>query len=481
MKYASVTTLLACWLLLSLVACTPSPPTGDVTSLRYPPLVFQVPEVEKLTLPGGIRLYLKEDHELPLVEVTAMVGAGDIGDPADRTGQGGLFAALLRTGGAGDRGPQAFDDELERLAADLSVEIGTYSTTCDLSLRGKDLDSGLQLLADLLRRPRLDGERLELARRQAIEGVRRQDDLPAAIAQRTLMQALYGDHPLGRAPTVATLSAVGRSDLQAFHQRFFTPDNLWLAITGDFQREALLASLERVFGDWQAGPAPRQEIPPLPAAAPPALWLATKPVPQTTILAGEVGIDKDAPDLQAVRVMNWILGGGGFNSRLMREVRSNRGLAYSVYSYFQVGRRLPGPFIAGTETKSASTLEVIRLFRAEMERMRQEPVTAAELALAKESLINSFVFAFTDSHEVVSQQLRLDFYGYPADYLQGYRDRLAAVTAVDVRQAASAHLHPDRQALVVVGDPAAFDGDPAGLDLPVTPVLSVAGDTHPSQ
>ena len=200
-------------------------------------------------------------------------------------------------------------------------------------------------------------------------------------------------------------------------------------------------------------------------------------MPQTTILAGEGGIDKDAPDLQAVRVMNWILGGGGFNSRLMREVRSNRGLAYSVYSYFQVGRRLPGPFIAGTETKSATTFEVLRLFRGEMERMRREPVSAAELALAKESLINSFVFAFTDSHEVVSQQLRLDFYHYPADYLQGYRERLAAVTAADVLQAAQDHLHPERQALVVVGDPAAFDGDPAGLGLTIVPVLPVAGDS----
>ena len=201
-------------------------------------------------------------------------------------------------------------------------------------------------------------------------------------------------------------------------------------------------------------------------------------MPQTTLLAGEVGITKDAPDLQAVRVMNWILGGGGFNSRLMREVRSNRGLAYSVYSYFQIGRKLPGPFIAGTETKSGTTLEVIRLLREQMARMRQAPVSAAELALAKESLINSFVFAFTDSHAIVSQQLRLDFYGYPADYLQRYRERVAAVTAADVLQAARDHLHPERQALVVVGNPTAFDGDPASLGLPVKTVAPAGSDNR---
>jgi len=475
MKRALVGSLFLVGLLLGLAACTPKP-TSDVAALTYSPLVFQIPKVEKLILPGGIRLYLKEDHELPLVDITALVGAGDIGDPATRTGQGELFAALLRTGGAGERGPEAFDATLETLAANLSVATDSYATTCELSLRAADLEPGLGLLADLLRRPRFDSGRLELARRQAIEGVRRQDDNPQAIAQRTLKQALYGDHPLGRTPTVATLEAVRREDLVAFHDRYFTPDNLWLAITGDFRREELLGALEQVFGGWEAGPAPRQEIPPLPAPAPPALWLATKAVPQTTLLAGEVGITKDAPDLQAVRVMNWILGGGGFNSRLMREVRSNRGLAYSVYSYFQVGRKLPGPFIAGTETKSGTTLEVIRLLREQMAKMRQAPVSDTELALAKESLINSFVFAFTDSHAVVSQQLRLDFYGYPADYLQRYRERVAAVTAADVLQAARGHLHPERQALVVVGNPTAFDGDPASLGLPVKTVAPAGSD-----
>lgn len=469
--------ILLAGLLLSLAACSPRP-TTDLANLHYPPLDFKIPEVDKLVLPGGIHLYLREDHELPLVEVTAMVGAGDIDDPADRTGQGGLFAAVLRTGGAGERGPEAFDDELERLAADLSVTTDSYATTCELSLRSSDLDAGLGLLADLLRRPRFDSGRLDLARRQAIEGLRRQNDLPAAIAQRTLRRAVYGDHPLGRTPTVATLDAVRRADLVAFHDRFFTPDNLWLAISGDFRREELLAALDRAFGDWQAGPVPQQELPPLPPAPEPALWLASKPVPQSTLLAGEVGIDKDAPDLQAVRVMNWILGGGGFNSRLLREVRSNRGLAYSVYSHFQVGRKLPGMLVVGTETKSATTLEVIRLLREQMEKMRREPVGAAELALAKESLTNSFVFAFSDSHEVVSQQLRLDFYGYPPDFLQRYRERIAAVTVAAVLEAARDHLHPQRQAWVVVGNPAAFDDDPATLGLPVRTVASPGEDNR---
>lgn len=454
------------WLL---AACAPATPVRP-DQLTFPPLTFQVPQVDTLTLASGIRLYLKEDHELPLVEITALVGAGDIGDPPAKTGLGGLFASVLRSGGAGDRTPQQFDEELERMAADLAVASDTYATTCDLSLRSADLVPGLGLLADLLRRPRFAPDRLELARSRALEAIRRQNDDPGAIAQRTLASALYGSHPLGRTPTRESVGAVSREDLIAFHQRHVTPDNLWLAITGDFDRVELLALLEQAFGDWVTPPASPQELPPLEPPAPGAVWVAFKDIPQTTILFGEIGIAKDAPDLQAARVMNYILGGGGFNSRLMREVRSNRGLAYSVYSYFQVGRRLPGPFIAGTETKSETTLAAVNLIRDEMKRLRQEPVTAAELGLAKESLINSFIFAFTDSHAVVSQQLRLDFYGYPENYLRNYREQVAAVTGAEVLQAARDRLHPERQQVVLVGNRDAFDGDPAALGLPVRPV-----------
>lgn len=454
---------------LALCGCV-KPESPRPEDLAYPPLTFHPPEIDKQVLPGGIRLYLKEDHELPLVSVTAMVGAGSIGDPPDKTGRGELFASVLRTGGAGEFAPEAFDRALERLAADLSVSTGTYTTSVDLSLRSVDLEEGLGLLADLLRRPRFAPARLELARLQAIEGVRRRNDLPGAIARRTLMEALYGGHPLGRSPTVETLQAVRRGDLEAFHERYFAPGNLWLAVTGDFDRKRLLSRLDQLFGDWSPNTAPEQEVPSLETSPEPVLRLAGKDISQTTVLFGEIGIDKDAPDLHAVRVMNWILGGGGFNSRLVREVRSNRGLAYSVYSYYQIGRRLPGPFIAGTETKAGSTLETIRLMRREMEKLRSVPVSNAELALARESLVNSFVFAFTDSHEIVKRQLRLDYFDYPEDYLQTYREKILAVTARDVQEAARRHLHPDRQVLVLVGDVAAFDGEPGSLGLPVESV-----------
>lgn len=463
--------LLSAFLLIWLLpACAPLQREVRPDQLTFPPLVFHVPEVETVELANGIRLYLKEDPELPLVQLTAMLGAGSIGEPATLSGLGSLFAAALRTGGAGDYTPASLDQRLEQLAANLGVATDTYATTLDLSLLASDLEPGLDILSDLLRRPAFAPERLELARKQMIEGIRRQNDDPGEIASRALMQALYGEHPLGRTPTVATVSAVGRDDLLDFHRRYFHPNNLWLAVSGDFDRTALLALIERTLGDWPRADFAPQSIPPVTAAAAPMVLVGQKDIPQTTILIGELGIDKDAPDLHAVRVMNYILGGGGFNSRLMREVRSNRGLAYSVYSYFQVGRRLPGPFVAGSETKSDSTIEVVRLLRRLMAEMREAPVSDAELALARESLVNSFVFGFTDSHEVVSQLLRLDFYDYPPGYLETYRERVAAVTAEDVLAAARERLHPDRQKVILVGDVNAFDAAPADLGLPVTPI-----------
>lgn len=455
---------------LFLSACTPTHRELRPDQLEFDPLVFHVPQVDRIELPNGIRLYLKEDPELPLVQVTAMVGAGSIGEPAEKTGLGSLFAAALRTGGAGGYSPDELDRILERQAANLSAATGTYATTIDLSVQASDLPLGLAVISDLLRRPGFAPERMELARKQIIEGIRRQNDLPSSIASRALSRAIYGDHPLGRTPTVESVSAITRDDLVEFHQSYFHPNNTWFAVSGDFDRETLLSLLTRHFGEWPRAGFNPQFIPPVQESPAPKVLAGVKDVPQTTILIGELGIDKSDPDLHAVRVMNYILGGGGFNSRLMREIRSNRGLAYSVYSYYQVGRRLPGPFIAGGETKSSSTMDVVETMRRIMAEMREEPVTDAELELARESLINSFVFAFTDTHDVVTQIMRLDFYEYPEGYLESFRDRVAAVSKEDVLRVAREHLNPDRQKIVLVGDRSAFDEYLEALGIPVEAV-----------
>jgi len=453
-----------------LTACSVTPERLDPRHFSAAPLQFNFPVVVRDQLPNGMQLYQLPDHELPLVELSVMIGSGSISDPASKTGLGDLFATTLRTGGAGDRSPDSFDALLEQHAINLGVSSGTYASLISLSLRSEDLPLGIELLADLLRRPRFAAERLEIARNQAMEAVRRRNDNPGSVAHRAISEALYPGHPFGRSASRGSLERIERIDLLDFAREALHPDNLRLGISGDFSPETLRQLLEQHFGDWAAAGVPAQVVPPLPDPPPAAAWVSDRELPQTTILMAESGIEKSNPDLYAVKVMNYLLGGGGFNSRLMREIRSNRGLAYSVYSYFQVGRRLPGAFIAGCETKNSSVGEVLTLMRQEMHKLKQQPVGETELRRAKESLINSFVFAFEDRHDVVDRQMRIDFFNYPADYLDAYRRRIAAVTVADVQRVAKLYLHPDRQLLVLVGRQADFAPALEQLNLSIEPI-----------
>ena len=455
--------------MVMLAGCV-APLPNHPEQLHYPALEFQLPEVETLVLDNGIRLYLKEDRELPLVQITALIGAGGITTPKEKTGFADLFGSTWRTGGAGDRSPEELDEFLDQLAANLGASMGAYTSQLDLSLRTQDLAQGVAVLADMLRRPRFAPERLELTRLQAQEQVRRQNDSPGAIARRLLMAALYPDSYLGYSPTHDTLAEISQQDLVEFQQTYFAPNELWLAVSGDFDRDRLMQLLKQNFGDWEQREVPAQIMPVVVRPESGLVQVVTKELPQTTVVIGDLGLTKDNPDQYAVRVFNYILGGGGFNSRMMREIRSNRGLAYSAYSYFQVGRRLPGPFVAGTETKNASVVPALTLMREIMTELRDNPVSEDELQLAKESQINSFVFGFENTHSVVNQQMTLTFFGYPADYLAGYRDRIAAVTADDVQRVAREFVDLSRQQLVLVGDPEEFRAELEQIGLPVIDV-----------
>ncbi len=438
--------------LLSLSACAPALPSRP-EQLVYPRLEFHIPAVARFELANGMRVYLREDSELPLVQMTVMVGSGALAAPASATGFDDLFSATLRTGGTASIPAAALEERLDLLAADLSCSMGPYATQLDLSVRRDDLAEGLTMLADLLRRPALAEDKLELARRAALEEVRRRNDDPEGIAFRLLMAALYPDHPLGASPTELSLEAVTREQLVAFHRSHFAPDNLWLAVSGDIRQDELQPLLEKQFGDWPQADIQPPALPPLVPPSAGLLQVVSKDVPQATVVLGDLGLTKDHPDQYAARVLNFVLGGGGFNSRLMREVRSDRGLAYSAWSQFQIGRRFPGPVLAGTETKSASVVEALVLIRRIMADLRSTPVSPGELRIARESLVNSFIFGFTDPHAVVVQRMQLEFYAYPPDYLERYQEQIAAVSAGDVQRVARDYLRPEHQQVIVVGAP----------------------------
>ena len=435
--------------------------------LSFPALEFSFPAVVQQQLANGIKLYLQEDHELPLVELTLMIEGGSIHDSLKKTGLSQLFAETLGTGGAGELSPAELEAELEAMAAKMSVSSSSYCYEVDLSLHRRDLQRGIEILADMLRRPRFDAKRVELARKQLLESIHRKNDDPGSIAGRLLAEAVNPGHPFGQYPTAEQVAGLTREDLLELHQRYFQPEHCWLAVSGDVQQAELVALLEQQFGDWSSVENLIHDFPQLPQAPEGRIFLVDKELSQTTIMMGHRGINKDNPDVSALRVANYILGGGGFNSRLMREIRSNRGLAYSIYSYFQIGRHLPQLFIAASETKCGSTAEVVVLMWQLMQQMIDEPVSAAELDLAKKSLINSFVFAFENSHSVVSRKARLDFYDYPEDYLETYRQRIAAVTVEDVQRVARQYLHPQQLQIVLVGHSELYADAVSKLGLPV--------------
>ncbi|HOP41071.1 MAG TPA: pitrilysin family protein [Geobacteraceae bacterium] len=432
-------------------------PTADPRHMTFPPLVFKVPTAERVVLDNGIVVYLLDDRELPLVSMQAYVGTGGVYEPADKTGLAALTGAVLRGGGTKHTTPEVLDDELEFMASSIDSGIGADAGSVSMSCLAKNLDRTLELFAQVLRMPMFREDRVAQAKNLMIEGIRRQNDDPKDVADRELRKAIYRNHPLGRYPTVESVSSLTRDDLVAFHRRYFHPNNMILAVAGDFDRAEILAKLRKAFGGWRRVEVSLPVVPePVPVERP-AVLLVKRDIDQTVIRMGHLGIDKNNPDVYAITVMNAILGGNGFSSRLMRVVRAQKGLAYNVDSSFNPGRRFPATFEAETETKPATTALAIGLMEGIISDMTRNPVSDGELSLAKDSIINSFIFAFTTPATVAARLARLEYYSYPHGYLENFRKNIAGVTKEDVLRAARKYLHPDNMILVVVGNERKFD------------------------
>ncbi|MDI6754216.1 MAG: pitrilysin family protein [Thermodesulfobacteriota bacterium] len=425
--------------------------------MNFPPLSFVPPKAERVLLSNGMVLYLLEDPELPLIQFSALIRTGSIYDPPHQNGLAKLTATLLRTGGTSDQTPQAINEELEFMAAELDFSMGRESGGASLSVQKKDFPRALSIFANLLMKPAFDLLQLDLAKKKKIEAIRRSNDNPEEIAYREFRRVLYEGNPRGQVPTIESIQSIQRADLLAFHRKFYKPNNMILGISGDFKKEEMIASLEGVFRSWERS---LIELPFIPIPSPrnkKLIYHAKKDLPQSTILMGHLSIPLDHPDYIPFKVLNFILGGGGFNSRLTQEIRSNQGLAYSVGSFYQ-GRVGYGVFGAFCQTKSATTHKVISLLyqMAEEIKNKNRP-TPGELDWAQKTLVNQFIFSFTSSASIISQQIQLEYDGLPEDYLEKYQDRVAAVTLKDLERVAENHLHPEKSLLMVVGKEEDFD------------------------
>ena len=424
--------------------------------MDFPPLSFFPIQATRTVLSNGMILYLLEDPELPLVNISALIRTGSIYDPPDKVGLAQLTATLLRTGGTAVRTAQAINEELEFMAAEIEFYMNRESGGASLSVRQQDFPRALAILASLLMKPAFDPAQLDLAKKREVEAIRRSNDNPEEIAYREFRKVLYEGNPRGQVPSIESVENIKREDLIGFHKRFFQPNNMILGVSGDFKKDEMISALEEALRDWERS---LIELPFIPTPSPrdkKLIYHVPKNLPQSTILLGHLSLPLGHPDHIPLKVLNYILGGGGFSSRLTQEIRLNQGLAYAVGSFYQ-GRVGYGVFGAFCQTKSSTTHKAISLLYEIIEGLKKNKPQPEELDWAKKSLISQFIFSFTSSASIVSQQVQLEYDGLPEDYLEKFQGRVAAVNLENLRRVGEKHLHPETSVLLVVGREEDFD------------------------
>ncbi len=430
----------------------------DPRDMEFPPVEFNPPTPERVTLENGMIVYLLPDHELPLISMSATIKTGGIYEPADKVGLAGMTGSLMRTGGTGTRSGDDIDDALEFISASISVHIGSNSGSASLDVLKNDFDFALNIFVDVLRTPRFAQDKLDLEKKRAIEGIRRRNDRPSGIASREFYQVLYGEnHPYGRISTATGISSITREDLQAFHKKYFHPNSMMLGVTGDFDRDEMLTTLRTAFSTWPQSNIDFPVVPPVDANIKGSVNYVEKDVTQTHLRIGHLSIKQNHPDFFALSLLDDILGAGGFSSRLFQDVRTRQGLAYSVGSSLRAGKRDLGSILLYAQTKSETTHQAIASIIDHFKRMREMPVTPKELKRAKDAFLNSFVFSFSSSGAIVSRLMSLEYYGLPSEFLERYRDNVVKLTADDLLKAAQTHYHPDNLTIMAVGKAAAFE------------------------
>jgi len=454
-------------------------PVPSYKDLKYPALrPIQIPEVATFTLPNGMKLYLLEDHELPVVNGTALVRTGNLFDPRDRVGLASLTGTVMRSGGTASKTGEQLDEQLENIAASVESFIGESSGSVSFSALKENTAEVLALFKDILTAPEFRQDKLDLAKSQMRSGISRRNDNAEGIAEREFSDILYGkDTPYGWSEEYATINRINRGDLQTFYKRYFFPANVMLGIRGDFDTAAMKAVVEKLFSDWTATQAPVPAFPKVGPAPNGGTYLAVKPdVTQTSFLIGQRGGQFNDKDYPALAIMADILG-GGFQSRLLQRVRTQMGNAYRIGADWGAGYDHPGLFEISGGTKSVSTVETIKAIREEVERIRTTEVTEAELRTAKDTALNSLVFAFDTKAKTLGRLLTYEYYGYPKDFLQQYQKALAAVTRADVLRVAKEHIDPAKFVLVAAGNPQDFGQPLDALGAPVTTIdLTIPAD-----
>ena len=438
--------------------------------LSYPPLQYEPPKAAdyRVQLHSGPVAFIIPDRELPLVNIAIYVRTGEYLDPKGKEGLADLTGYLLARGGAGTNTAEQLEERLAFLAAQLNSGIGDVPVSgggsvnvgnISLNLLSKDLDEGLVILRDVLTSPHFQDDKITLRKQQLLQEMKQRNDDSAAIEGREKGFLAFGENFwANHYSTAASIESITRGDLEAFHRAWFAPSNFIVAVSGDFDRKEMIAKLEKLFGNWPFAGHPAPSAPTNSSFAAPGVYLVDKPdVNQGRVSMLLPGIKRDNPDYFSVIIMNDILGGGGFTSRVLNRVRSDEGLAYQAATRFPGGVWFPLPFTALFQSKSRTVPYAISIVEDEMKKMAAAPVTEGELQIAKNAFIERFPRTFATKAQTASVLAMEEFTGRAAndpEYYKNFRSNIAAVTAADVQRVAQKYLTPEKLVILVVGNKA---------------------------
>jgi zinc protease len=403
----------------------------------------------RTVLPNGLTVLTVDQPSLPIVSVAVLIKAGAVHDPEPLAGLSFMVAELLDEG-TKSKSATEIAQAIEFIGGELNFAGGEDFTTGTLRVLKKDAELGLSVIADVLRNPTFPPKEVERIRSELLGALRAEKEQPSVIAEKAFDALVFQGHPYHRPPngTEQTVARIAQKGLIQFYQTYYQPNRTILAVVGDVRDRDALALITKHFGSW---PQKKTSVPEFPAAQPLAkavVKVINKDLTQATVILGNVGIARSNPDYYAVMVMNYILGGGGFSSRLVNRIRDQLGLAYDVDSAFEADA-LPGPFTVRLQTRNAEAKKAIENVLQEIQRMRTQPVTDEELADAKAYLVGSFPLRFDTTGKLATLLTVIEFHGLGLSYFEDYPKAVMAVTKEDVLRVAQKYL-PQTFALVVV-------------------------------
>ncbi len=419
--------------------------TNPQEAVKYDP-----PKADRWYLSNGIEVVFIPNEEIPVIEGTLYIPQGSLGLPEYSAAVLGAAGVQMRAGGAGNWGPEELDLELEKLSATVGSGIGSEYSSVSFGGLVTDADKILEIAQAVLLAPKFDPERLNLWKRQGIEGIRRRTEDSSTVASLAFGELLFGRSVYGKILVSADIEAVDRVDLLKVHRKIFNPKGAKIALSGALTRDQAATLMERYFGHWHGSATELPAPPPVDFTPQPGIYFIDLPFEQSVILMGEQGVPRLTPDYIAIEAFNDIFGTGGFGSRLFQEIRVQRGLAYSAYGAIAPGV-VKGKNAISIQTKTESTVEATAVALGVLKELQAKAVSEEKLAETKRSIENAFVFKFASQSSLVDRYVLLDLLKYPADYDLTYLPKLRALNVGDIQQVAMDRWHPDQLVILVVG------------------------------